>query len=266
MVLAHLLFDNAFKTLLSKIEQVVKLIRSKGVGIYFITQSPKDIPDDVLAQLGNKVQHALRAYTPAEQKAAAVSFRENEAFDTYEEMTQLGVGEALISVLDEEGIPTIVKSCKILPPQSQMGALEDAVRTTQIQDNLLYTKYVQMVDRESAYEILKKRVSDEAEEEARAKEEAAAEKLRVKEEAAAQKQREKEEAALARQQQREVEKKQKQLKSTAEKVANSASGTIGRELGNQIGNSIGGKFGKKIGGNVGATLARGIMSTLFRLK
>lgn len=267
--LAHLLFDNASKTLLSKIEQVVKLIRSKGVGIYFITQSPKDIPDDVLAQLGNKVQHALRAYTPAEQKAvkaAAVSFRENEAFDTYEEMTQLGVGEALISVLDEEGIPTIVKSCKILPPQSQMGALEDAVRTTQIQDNLLYTKYVQMVDRESAYEILKKRVSDEAEEEARAKEEAAAEKLRVKEEAAAQKQREKEEAALARQQQREVEKKQKQLKSTAEKVANSASGTIGRELGNQIGNSIGGKFGKKIGGNVGATLARGIMSTLFRLK
>lgn len=245
---AHLLFDNASKTLLSKIEQVVKLIRSKGVGIYFITQSPKDIPDDVLAQLGNKVQHALRAYTPAEQKAvkaAAMSFRENEAFDTYEELTSLGIGEALISVLDEEGIPTVVKSSKILPPQSQMGALDDAVRATQIQDNLLYTKYVQMVDRESAYEILKKRVSDEVEEAERAKEAAAAEKLRAKEEAAAQKQREKEEAARERQRQREAEKKQKQLKSTAEKVANSASGTIGRELGNQIGNSIGGKVWKE---------------------
>ncbi|MDD7078516.1 MAG: DUF853 family protein, partial [Lachnospiraceae bacterium] len=105
---AHMLFDHAPKALLSKVEQVVKLIRSKGVGIYFITQNPKDIPDGVLAQLGNKVQHALRAYTPAEQKAAkaaAQSFRENPDFDTYEVLTQLGIGEALISVLDEEGIP-----------------------------------------------------------------------------------------------------------------------------------------------------------------
>ena len=109
---AHMLFDHAPKALLSKVEQVVKLIRSKGVGIYFITQNPKDIPDGVLAQLENKVQHALRAYTPAEQKAAkaaAQSFRENPDFDTYEVLTQLGIGEALISLLDEEGIPTVVK-------------------------------------------------------------------------------------------------------------------------------------------------------------
>ena len=140
---AHLLFENASKTILSKIEQVVKLIRSKGVGIYFITQNPADIPDDVLGQLGNKVQHALRAYTPKEQKAAkaaAMSFRENPEFDTYEVLSQLGTGEALVSVLDEEGIPTIVKQCTILPPQSQMGALDDEVRNSEIVNNLLYTK------------------------------------------------------------------------------------------------------------------------------
>lgn len=266
---AHLLFDSASKTLLSKIEQVVKLIRSKGVGIYFITQSPKDIPDDVLAQLGNKVQHALRAYTPAEQKAAkaaALSFRANEAFDTYEELTQLGIGEALISVLDEDGVPTIVKSCKILPPQSQMGALDESVRKTQITDNLLYTKYSQMIDRESAYEILKKKVVEEAEFEQKAEAEAAAEKQRAKEELAAQKQREKEAAALEKKRQKEEEQKSKQIKSAAQKVASSATGTIGRELGNQIGNAIGGSFGKKLGGNIGASLGRGILSTLFKLK
>ena len=154
---AHMLFDSAPKVLLEKIEQVVKLIRSKGVGIYFITQNPKDIPDGVLSQLGNKVQHALRAYTPKEQKdakAAAQSFRENPEFDTYETMTTLGTGEAIISVLDEEGIPTIVKKCTILPPQSQMGALDDETRRKQINGSLLYTKYDEMVDRDSAFEFL----------------------------------------------------------------------------------------------------------------
>lgn len=157
---AHLLFDSASKALLLKIEQVVKLIRSKGVGIYFITQNPKDIPDGVLGQLGNKIQHALHAYTPAEQKgakAAAQSFRENPEFDTYETLMQLGIGEALVSVLDEEGVPAIVKRCSILPPQSQMGALEDELREEQIKGHLLYTKYAQMIDRESAYELLEKR-------------------------------------------------------------------------------------------------------------
>lgn len=264
---AHMLFENASKTLLSKIEQVVKLIRSKGVGIYFITQSPKDIPDDVLAQLGNKVQHALRAYTPKEQKAAkaaAESFRENPEFDTYEVLTSLGTGEALISVLDEDGVPTMVKNCKILPPQSQMGALDDAARKMEITDNMLYITYSQELDRESAYEILKKKVVAEEEAEAAAKEEAAAEKQRLKEEAAAEKKRQKELEAEEKKRQKEEEKKAKKMKSAAKQVASSATGTIGREIGKQIGDSIGGDFGRKIGGNVGASLGRGLLSTLFK--
>lgn len=276
---AHLLFDTASKTLLTKIEQVVKLIRSKGVGIYFITQNPKDIPDGVLGQLGNKIQHALHAYTPAEQKgvkAAAQSFRENPEFDTYETLTQLGIGEALISVLDEEGIPTIVKRCQILPPQSQMGALDDGTRDEQIRSSLLYTKYAQMLDRESAYEILEKKFSEEEESERKAAEEAAAEKQRQKEETAAEKQRLKEEAAAEKQRQREEEAarkakekadeaREKQVKRAVKNAASSAAGTVGREFGNTIGKSLGGSFGKKIGGNVGASLGRGILSTLFKM-
>ena len=286
---AHLLFDNASKALLSKIEQVVKLIRSKGVGIYFITQNPSDIPDDVLGQLGNKVQHALRAYTPKEQKAAkaaAMSFRENPEFDTYDVLSQLGTGEALISVLDEEGIPTIVKQCTILPPQSQMGALDDAVRKSEIENNLLYLKYTQELDRDSAYEMLTKKVAVEAEEAAEAKAAAEAEKLRLKEEAAAEKQRIKEAEAAEKQRLKEIEAAEKQrlkeeeaarkaeerekaakerkMKTAVKNVASSATGTIGRELGKTIGDSIGGSFGKKIGGNVGASLGRGLLSTLFK--
>lgn len=286
---AHLLFDSASKTLLGKIEQVVKLIRSKGVGIYFITQSPKDIPDGVLGQLGNKIQHALHAYTPAEQKgakAAAQSFRENPEFDTYETLTQLGIGEALVSVLDEEGVPTIVKRCSILPPQSQMGALEDEFREEQIKGHLLYTQYAQMIDRESAYELLEKKVTEkeesrrkaeeeEAAEKQRLKEEAAAAKQRLKEEEAAEKQRLKQEAAAEKQKLKEAEaarkaeekkaaEKEKQVKKAVKSAASSAAGTVGRELGNSIGKSIGGSFGKKIGGNVGASLGRGILSTLFK--
>ncbi len=264
---AHLLFDSASKTLLSKIEQVVKLIRSKGVGIYFITQSPKDIPDGVLGQLGNKVQHALHAYTPAEQKgakAAAQSFRENSEFDTYEVLTQLGIGEALVSVLDESGVPTIVKRCNILPPQSQMGALEEEVRDSQIKGHLLYTKYAQMVDRESAYEILEKKVLAQEENQRRAAEEAEEEKLRMKQEAAAEKQKLKEEEAARKAEEKKAAAKEKQMKRAVKSVAGSAAGTIGREFGNTIGKSIGGSFGKKIGGNVGASLGRGILSTLFK--
>lgn len=286
---AHLLFSSASKTLLEKIEQVVKLIRSKGVGIYFITQNPKDIPDGVMGQLGNKIQHALHAYTPAEQKGAKVaarSFRENPAFDTFEALTQLGIGEALVSVLDEEGIPTIVKRCKILPPQSRMGAVEDEVRRKQITDSLLYTKYSQTFDRESAYEILEERVLNQQEAERKAAEEAEAQKLRQKEEAAVWKQRQKEEAAAekqrlreeaAAQKQREKEEeaarkaaekaqaaKEKRVKSAVKRVAGSAAGSIGREVGNTIGKTVGGSFGKRIGGNVGASLGRGILSTLFK--
>lgn len=283
---AHLLFNSASKVLLERIEQVVKLIRSKGVGIYFITQSPKDIPDGVLAQLGNKIQHSLHAYTPAEQraaKAAAVSFRENPAFDTYEALTSLGIGEALISVLDENGVPTIVERGNVLPPQSRMGAISDEVRERENKNNLLYSRYAEMFDRDSAYEFLqRKRLADDEaavraeEEKIRAREEAAAQKLREKEEAAAMRQQEREAAAAMRQKEREEAAAQRQrerdeaaksraMKSTISKVAGSAAGTLGREVGNSLGKSVGGSFGKRVGGNVGASLGRGLLQTIFKL-
>lgn len=266
---AHLLFDSASGTLLGKIEQVVKLIRSKGVGIYFITQNPRDIPDGVLGQLGNKIQHALHAYTPAEQKgakAAAQSFRENHEFDTYETLLELGIGEALISVLDEDGIPTVVKRCMILPPQSQMGALDDEIRKAQITDDLLYAKYFRMIDRESAYELLEKKVVQEEESRRRASEEAAEEKQRIKEEAAAKKQKLKEEEAAKKAKEKAEAARDREAKRAVKNAARSAGGTIGREVGNQIGHAIGGSFGKRLGGNVGASLGRGILNTLFKSK
>lgn len=154
---AHMLFDNASKELLEKIVQVVKLIRSKGVGIYFVTQNPSDIPDEVLGQLGNRIQHALRAYTPAEQKslkAAADSFRENPEFKTIEVLTPLGIGEALISVLDEEGRPGMTKQSKILCPQSRMGAISPEERKQAMASDGMGAKYEETVDRDSAYEFL----------------------------------------------------------------------------------------------------------------
>ena len=154
---AHLLFEDAPKALVQKVEQVVRLIRSKGVGVYFISQKPSDIPEDVLAQLGNKIQHALRAYTPLELKAvkaAAQSFRVNPSFDTFEVITQLGTGQALVSFLDEEGIPQIVEHARILPPQSSMNMAEEYLIKNNMIACPLYSKYAVSVDRESAYEIL----------------------------------------------------------------------------------------------------------------
>lgn len=254
---AHMLFDNAPKALRAKIEQVVKLIRSKGVGIYFITQNPRDIPDEVLAQLGNKVQHALHAYTPAEQKAAkavAQSFRVNPEFDTYDTLIQLGIGEALISVLDEEGVPTVVKKAKILPPQSQMGPITEEERDEKIKGNLIYIRYHQAEDRDSAYEFLQRKSIADAEALQKEKEEETARKAAQKEEEAARKAAEKEEAA-----------KKKQVTRAVKNVARTTAGTIGREIGNSLGGSIGGSFGKKLGGNIGSSLGRGILSTLFKL-
>ncbi len=198
---AHLLFSNANKALVQKIVQVVKLIRSKGVGIYFITQSPSDIPGDVLAQLSNRVQHALRAYTPAEQKtvrAAAKAFRVNPAFDTETALTELAVGEALVSFLDEDGIPTVVERAFILPPQSKMGmADEDRVRSVILTDEY-DLKYREPVDRESAYEVLIAANEELERRKAEAAAEAEAEKQRKKEEMAAEKERLREEAAAAK--------------------------------------------------------------------
>lgn len=154
---AHLLFNNCPKSLLEKVEQVVRLIRSKGVGVYFITQSPADIPMSILGQLGNRIQHALRAYTPLDQKAvkvAAQTFRVNPAFDTEEAITNLKTGEALVSCLDEHGAPGVVDRAIILPPQSYMGAVDDATRREVMELSPFNGVYEQVIDRESAYEML----------------------------------------------------------------------------------------------------------------
>jgi DNA helicase HerA-like ATPase len=159
---AHLLFDEAPKALLEKVVQVVRMIRSKGVGVYFVTQNPLDIPDPVLAQLGNRLQHALRAYTPTELKAvtaAANSFRANPAFSTAEAITSLAVGEALVSMLREKGVPSIVQKTLIRPPSSRMGAITDAERQAVIMADPVGAIYDKTVDRESAFEVLSARVN-----------------------------------------------------------------------------------------------------------
>lgn len=159
---AHLLFDEAPKVLLQKIEQVVRLIRSKGVGVYFVTQNPLDIPDTVLGQLGNRVQHALRAYTPRDQKAvqaAAETFRPNPELDTAAVISELGVGEALISFLDEKGRPNIVQRGFIVPPASQIGAITPEQRKAIIANSIVAGVYEKAIDRESAYEKIKGRVA-----------------------------------------------------------------------------------------------------------
>ena len=155
---AHLLFKDIPKVLLDKIEQVVRLIRSKGVGIYFVTQNPSDLPQNVQGQLGNRIQHALRAYTPSERKkaeAAAESFRPNPSFDTVSAITELATGEALISCLDEEGRPEIVQRAFVLPPQSRLGLISDSERSEIIEQSPLRGKYETLQDRTSAFEILK---------------------------------------------------------------------------------------------------------------
>ncbi|MBI1251179.1 MAG: DUF853 family protein [Alphaproteobacteria bacterium] len=188
---AHLLFRDASKELLNRVEQVARLIRSKGVGIYFVTQSPSDVPDTVLAQLGNRVQHALRAYTPSDQKAvkaAAQSFRANPGVDVAKEIQELGVGEALVSTLDAKGAPTPVARTKVRPPNSQVGALLLAARQEIVAQGRFEKTYRQAIDRVSAYEVLSKRAGDaaaaaaeEKEREARDKERAAQEKERERE-------------------------------------------------------------------------------------
>jgi DNA helicase HerA-like ATPase len=155
---AHLLFNEAPAALLEKIEQVVRLIRSKGVGIYFVTQNPLDIPDTVLGQLGNRVQHALRAFTPRDQKAvkaAAQTLRANPKFDAETAITELGVGEALVSFLDDKGRPGVVERASILPPASRIGPQTAAERQATITTSAIYGHYENVIDRESAYEKLK---------------------------------------------------------------------------------------------------------------
>jgi len=162
---AHLLFNDAPKVLLNKIEQVVRLIRSKGVGVYFVTQSPLDVPDTVLGQLGNRVQHALRAFTPRDQKAvrvAAETFRQNPDLDTATVITALGVGEALVSTLDEQGIPGIVQRVTVAPPGSRLGPVDENERRAVMNQSLVKGVYDVTIDRVSAYELLEQRAGEAA--------------------------------------------------------------------------------------------------------
>lgn len=178
---AHLLFNDAPKALVEKVEQVVRLIRSKGVGIYFVSQSPSDIPDTVLSQLGNRIQHALRAYTPKDQKAlkaAAQSFRANPAFNTETVISELGIGEALISLLNEKGAPQPVERAFILPPEGQIGPLTADERQAIITSSIVNRFYAQGIDRESAYEILTERLSRVQQEKEKAAQEKIDEKAR----------------------------------------------------------------------------------------
>ena len=303
---AHLLFDDASKELLDKIEQVVKLIRSKGVGIYFCTQNPRDIPEGVLSQLGNKIQHALRAYTPADQKrvkAAAESFRANPEFDTVEAISNLGIGEAIVSFLQDDGIPAIAQRAFILPPQSRMGPISDEERNQAVKSSLLYSKYAVVHDPDSAYEFFLRMGAEEAEAAKAAQEEklreAEEERLRREEEKEAAlraREEEREEARKAREAEREAqrlareeerrrraeeaklqkeyerqlrkeqqekEREAKKKKKAVKSVGSSVVGTVGREVGKQVGGTFG-SFGKKLGGNLGASLGRGILDTLFK--
>ena len=270
---AHLLFNDAPKALVQKIVQVVKLIRSKGVGIYFISQSPSDIPNDVLAQLSNRVQHALRAYTPAEQKAvraAAKAFRVNEKFNTETALSELAVGEALVSFLDEDGIPTIVERARILPPQSLMGEATQSAIDARINGTELDQRYRQAYDRESAYEIITKatveleaqRAKDAEEEAARKaaeKEAAAAEKAAAKEKAAAEKAAAKEAAAAEKAAQKEAEKKKKVAQQA---INNAASSVVSSVSTNIVNAATGGKTSSAT--TIAKRAARNALSSVMR--
>lgn len=234
---AHLLFNDAPTALVEKVEQVVRLIRSKGVGVYFVTQNPADIPEKVLAQLGNRVQHALRAYTPQEQKgvkAAASSFRVNPKIDTETVITELGVGEVLISTLDEKGVPTVVDRAFVVPPVGHIGPITPEQRAALIANSLVAGVYDNAVDRESAFELLKAKADARMAEQAAAAE---AEMIAKQEEQIA-----KEEAKAAR---GTSSRNDTLVESITKSVARSASSSIGRQIGNSI---VRGVLGSIFGG------------------
>ena len=255
---AHLLFDSMPSYRLKRIVQVVKLIRSRGIGLYFVSQNPTDVPDEILAQLGNRVQHALRAYTPSEQKvvkAAAGAFRANKAFDTETAISELGTGEALISFQDEKGAPSVVERALILPPQSYMGAINDMVRMKVINNSDLCGKYDEAIDNESAHE----KITKHNEEKAAAAE---AEKQRIeqeKQEAAAQKEaeriekehqkqlaiEEKQKLAIQREQEKieakkkaDQEKQQKKFEKKMEKYGDRFIGNIAGKAGTKVADKL----------------------------
>jgi hypothetical protein len=240
---AHLLFDDAPDVLMDKIEQVVRLIRSKGVGVYFVTQNPLDVPDRVLGQLGNRVQHALRAFTPRDQKAvrtAAETFRQNPKINTEQAITELQVGEALVSFLDEKGAPTMVERAFIIPPNSHIGPITDQQRESTIKDSLVYGHYEKFVDRQSAYEVLKDKTAEEAAADQRAKEEALKakedERLRKIEEKEAERRRIAEEREIERQ--RRIAEKEAAKPSIAEQLLTGVAKSAARNVTSSIGREI----------------------------
>lgn len=236
-----MLFKDTSKALVDKIEQVIRLVRSKGVGVYFVTQSPDDIPEAIAGQLGNRILHGLRAYTPKEQKAvkaAAQTFRANPNFNTEAAILELGTGEALVSLLDEKGAPCIVERAKILFPLSQIGAITDDQRNELIRKSRIYGVYDKSFDRESAYEVL---VDQQKQEEKRLKKEAEEEEKRKAKEA-----KEKEKAKSSGKKTTTTRKKKSAGAKALEKTLNTTATTIGRSLGNQIVRSIlGGIFKKR---------------------
>ncbi|MBR3131051.1 DUF853 family protein [Candidatus Saccharibacteria bacterium] len=258
---AHLLFNGMPAYRLKRIAQIVKLIRSRGIGLYFISQSPADIPDEILAQLGNRVQHSLRAYTPSEQKAvkvAADAFRANPAFKTDQAILELGTGEALISFLDEKGAPEVVEMATILPPQSKMGAIDDLTRNKIVNMSALAGKYDEAEDPESASEIIMQRTETKVAEAQAEKEALLAEKARKeaeKAEAKAERERAKLEekervaarkAAEKAEKERAVAERERARRTTPARTTKSSSKTLAdRFLGNVVG-SIGSAAGRKI--------------------
>ncbi|OWJ60841.1 helicase HerA-like domain-containing protein [Inquilinus limosus] len=234
---AHLLFDDAPKALVEKVEQVVRLIRSKGVGVYFVTQNPIDVPDKVLAQLGNRAQHALRAFTPRDQKAlkaSADTFRTEGKLDVARALQELAVGEALVSFLDPKGIPEVVERALVCPPVSRLGPITDAERQAAIAAGGMNAKYSTAIDRESAYEKLSVKAA-EAQQEATA---AAEEKAQAKQGAG-------------------------MAESIFRDVIRSAGSSVGTQLGRSLGRSVGGTAAGTLGSSIGRAVVRGILGSLF---
>ena len=243
---AHLLFDNASDALQEKIEQVVRLIRSKGVGIYFITQNPLDLPESVLGQLGNRVQHALRAFTPKDQKAvktAADTFRANPEFKVDQAITELAVGEALISCLDEQGTPQIVERGWVMPPYSSFTPITPEERQVIIGQSIVAGVYDQAVDRDSAYEMLQKKVLQQSQQ----KQADELEKQQSKEQDALAKQQAKEQERFAKEQQKAAEKAQRDR----EKLTQDIVGTFAKSA------------ARSLGGSTGQKIVRGLLGSLF---
>jgi DNA helicase HerA-like ATPase len=248
---AHLLFDEAPKALLEKIEQVVRLIRSKGVGVYFVTQNPLDVPDTVLAQLGNRVQHALRAYTPRDQKAvksAAETFRPNPKLNTTQVITELGVGEALVSFLEDKGVPSIVERILIRPPSARVGPVSPAERKSIIDKSPVRGQYDTSIDRESAYEKLQKKTTEKMAEEQQSQEEASSgggigDFI----------------GSIFGTNRRRGERL-----TTSQTIAREVTRTVTNRVAGQIAADLGKSFGGKIGGSVGRAIIRGTLGGILR--